>query len=356
MYLEDNNSRFGIQVNGKPLTAQKCELSIHDKVVLGVAENEAVTVCSRENLQVLVLLTDEQYSTELTRKFGFLSKTWSAGITLVLADAGCRPSIELILSLLSGKPIVLRSFFDSMFDGHKIWPNVQEHLITFDYIPGSRTNLLAGFHVGNRLVTPELHLLVVTLGGSFSVRSGLRTIVIGERSDEHTMVTIDELYQCVVSNDIKLIADKEQPIMTLSIVDHNQEPEIETAPIEPQSFGEPKEKLIPLYRDSEVKMVVEYVNLRRPAPNTVSQSNSSDSGGNFKKFKKSQPTRPPSELIGLADMQPYRPTLETGINRSKKEDWLEPNEDVDIQRTPKTPPAMQGTKFRSSFFNEISFE
>jgi len=169
------------------------------------------------------------------------------------------------------------------------------------------------------------------------------------------MVSIDELYKCVVSNDMRLISEKQQqPRIPNSIDDHDVQPEIEMVPIDAQSLKDTKENLIPLYRDSEVKTVVEYVNLRRPAPTIGIQSNM---GQNFKKFKKSQPVRPPSELIGLADLQPYRPTLETGINRSKKEAWLEADEDVSsVPMPPTIPPASLGTKFRSSFFNEISFE
>jgi len=76
--------------------------------------------------------------------------------------------------------------------------------------------------------------------------------------------------------------------------------------------------------DSDVKMVVSYADLFRPRPPADScQVGEGESRTNFKRFKKSQPLKRSFDCIGLADMKPYRSALESGINSSKQEDWLE---------------------------------
>ncbi len=109
----------------------------------------------------------------------------------------------------------------------------------------------------------------------------------------------------------------------------------------------------------DIKMVVFYEQIKRRQPSQVT-ANIGISGTNFKRFKKSQPVRPKVECIGLADMKPYRSIMETGVNSSKREAWLETS--MPTPKPKQTSVTSENAKptnsmFRSSFFTDgLSFD
>lgn len=326
LVLEDLGSRFGVRVNGLPLRETRATLKHGDELIFGAAEAEPLRVVN----QRLELCFSRPNPMPISSQDASLVDRVTAATSFFVAEEHPVGSKNLSLALALGIPVVTGSFLTRLFSD-RAWPREGEFrpavLQAFRLDP----LLLSEFALMD-LTDPDLRLIADAFGGG---QSGPGKIAIGKASGEYPAIPEETFHRCILASDATEMGAlarhfvrtagkrpappvEEAPNVEWVHRAGDDGPDIEMAPIGTLQHSA---AAAPVYGDGEVKTIVSYANLGRPRPGPAAAATAA-AAPNFKVFKKIQPPRRGFECIGLSDMRTHRSHMETGVNSSKKEEWL----------------------------------
>lgn len=390
-------SRFGLMVNDTSIRTPNVSLSDGDRLVLGAAASEAITI---KQLPLSIAFDESlRNAGRALPLFPFDARIVEAVqfATHYVVPDRCETTVGICVAILSGIPLVRMSFLDeflalrvpnavnhtpvllvngveqryssdidlsALLAGQKFYaedPKVSELLkalgANIHPAPSSETrsvkpeflpHLYSSFLAAD--MTEFLSLTCPNITSARTVNMLDSEEDLFDHPDDVTLVDIDPPIDNDAREDRSMNQTDDAPLILL------KEPAPATAPLR-------IDPLLPEYRDTEVKMVVSYVDLYRKNQSTDSAHRRA-TGVNFKNFRKHQPKRLATDCIGLADMRPYRSVMDTdtvaspGEQRGKREDWLEagsrqtPTRQVTFAAGPVAAKNDANTGFKSSFFTD----